>query len=161
MKHYIPLFIVLVLAGCQNQHRANPEFRLIKGTVTFNGAPVKGAVVAFVPTDGTGIGAGGSTDEAGLYTLTADNALVPGSGTKPGKYKVTVKKTEAAVDPDRQDLESGKITEDEFMKRLAERKPIRPKNLLPGAYADAKTTPLEVTVEDKKENVIDLLIEGK
>ena len=159
MKYYIPLFIVLILAGCQKQHRANPEFRLIKGTVTFNGAPVEGAIVAFVPTDSTGHSAGGKTDGAGFYTLTADNALVPGSGTKPGKYKVTVKKTEAPVDPDQQDFESGKITADELMQRMAERKPLRPKNLLPDKYADANTTPLEVTVEDKKENVIDLPIE--
>ena len=157
----ILLLFVFLTAGCQQQHKANPEFRLVKGIVTFNGAPVEGATVAFLPTDSSGLAAGGMTDAAGNYTLTADNSLVAGAGTKPGKYKVTVKKIEMPVDQDRLDYEAGKITREEFYKRHMTYKPTKPKHLLPEIYADQKTTPLELTVADQKENVLDLKVEGK
>ena len=158
---YILFLFVFLAAGCSQHHKANPEFRLVKGTVTFNGAPVEGATIAFFPMDNSGLAAGGMTDTSGHYTLTADNSLVAGAGTKPGKYKVTVKKTEMPVDQDRLDYESGKITQEELFRRQGMRVPMRAKNLLPEIYADQRTTPLELTIEDKKENVLDLNIEGK
>jgi hypothetical protein len=158
---YILLLFVFLFVGCQQQPKANPEFRLVKGTVTFNGAAVEGATIAFLPTDGGGLAAGGMTDASGNYTLTADNSLVAGAGTKSGKYKVTVKKIEMPVNQDQLDFESGKITQDELMKRQMTYKPVRPKNLLPEIYADPQTTPLELTVADQKENVLDVKVEGK
>ena len=158
---YILLLLVLLTAGCQPHYKANPEFRLVKGTVTFNGTPVEGAIVAFLPTDSSGLAAGGMTDASGNYTLTADNSLVAGAGTKPGKYKVTVKKVEIPVTQDQLDFESGKITREDLFKRRGMRKPVKPKHLLPEIYADQKTTPLELTVADQKENVLDLNIDKK
>ena len=158
---YILFLFVFLIVGCSQHHKANPEFRLVKGTVTFNGAPVEGATVAFFPTDSNGLSAGGMTDASGNYTLTADNSLVTGAGTKPGKYKVTVKKTEMPVDQDQADYKEGKITQEELFRRQGMRAPMRAKNLLPEIYADQRTTPLELTIEDKKENVLDLNIEGK
>jgi hypothetical protein len=58
------------------------------GTVTYKGAPVEGATVAFVP-DGDGKAAGGRTDASGKFTLTTVN---PGDGVLPGRYKVSVTK---------------------------------------------------------------------
>jgi hypothetical protein len=158
---YILFLFVFLFAGCQPQHKANPEFRLVKGTVTLNGAAVEGATIAFLPMDSGGLAAGGMTDASGNYTLTADNSLVAGAGTKPGKYKVTVKKIEMPVNQDQLDYQSGKITQEELMKRQMMYKPVRPKHLLPEIYADPQTTPLEFTIADQKVNVLDLKIEGK
>ena len=128
----------------------------------FNGAPVAGATVAFSPMDNDGLAAGGTTDASGSYTLTADNSLVLGAGTKPGKYKVTVKLLDdGGAAQAHLDFKAGKITMEEFTQRPDAFKPSKVKHLLPEIYADPTTSPLEMIVENKKVNVIDLNVEGK
>jgi hypothetical protein len=112
----------------------------------------------FIPQDGIGVPAIGFTDAGGNYALTATDALEGGSGTKPGKYRVTVRKLSEVVDQNQADFDTGKITYDEYIKRqyANPQTAAKPKDLLPPNYADPAKTPLEVTVEDVKINVIDL-----
>lgn len=67
----------------------------VSGTVTYQGKPLAGAVVSFIPEKAGDRSAGGTTDESGRYQLTtfesSDGAIV-------GKYRVTVTKREAAAD---------------------------------------------------------------
>jgi hypothetical protein len=148
--------VIGMFIGCQN-NRVNPEFRVVTGTVSLNDSPVEGARVTFFPLDTSGLSASGVTDASGKYSLTADGSLVRGTGTNPGEYQVTIKKMEIPVSKDREDLDAGKITKEEYTKRLYSRPAVseKPKNLLPEKFADPSKTPLKVVVEDKKENVID------
>jgi hypothetical protein len=152
---FLCVFLFLgLLAGCQGK-KGNPDYRVVKGKVTLDGSAVEGASVNFIPQDGVGVPAIGFTDAGGNYALTATDALEGGTGTKPGKYRVTVKKLAEVVNQNRADFEAGKITQEEYNKRQA--KPVaQPKDLLPPNYANPAKTPLEVTVEDVKMNVIDL-----
>jgi hypothetical protein len=146
--------------GCQAD-KTNPEFRNVTGTVSLGGSPVEGARITFFPLDDSGISATGFTDAQGKYSLTAVNSLVGGTGTKPGQYRVTIKKTEVPVNKDREDLDAGKITAEEYTKRQYSKPPTseKPKNLLPEKYANQTNSPLNVVVENKNENVIDFRLD--
>ncbi|MDR1492061.1 MAG: carboxypeptidase-like regulatory domain-containing protein [Planctomycetaceae bacterium] len=163
MKKYLSLFLITTFcfAGCGSS-KIDPSYRFVTGVVTHNGTPVAGASVLFSPLDG-GLAASGVSDASGNYQLSTGTTQVPRSGTKSGKYKVAVYKVEKAVDKDAEELDAGKISYDEFMARRAKMQ-ISPaglpdKHLLPTVYSDVKTSPLEVIVEDKKKNVINLNLE--
>ena len=65
------------------------------GTVTYNGSPLEGATVAFLPQDPKAPGASGRTDASGKFVLTAFEA---GDGAVPGSYLVTISKVEKVAD---------------------------------------------------------------
>ena len=154
---FLCVFLSLgLLSGCQGK-KGNPDYRVVKGKVTLDGSAVEGASINFIPQDGAGVPAIGFTDAGGNYALTATDSLEGGTGTKPGKYRVTVRKLSEAVDQNQADLDAGKITQEEFIKRqYANPQAAQPKDLLPPNYADPAKTPLEVTVEDVKINNINL-----
>jgi len=150
-----------LFSGCKK--KGNPDYRVVKGKVTLDGSVVEGATVNFFPQDRTGVPAVGFTDAHGVYALTATDSLDGGTGTKPGKYRVTVKKVSETVDQNTADLESGKITQEEFVKRqyANPQKAATPKDLLPPVYSNPQQSPLEFTVEDVKMNTIDLDLKGR
>jgi hypothetical protein len=70
----------------------------VEGVVTLDDKPVAGATVRFQPvTQGQGMSAYGTTDENGVYKLTAavtgETTAEPEAGTLPGEYYVGVEKT--------------------------------------------------------------------
>ena len=84
-----PLLVALgVLAlGC-GEHAATP-LAVVRGLVTFRGAPLPAGFVVFTPDDeygGRGPCATGTIGPDGRYTLATDGA----SGVAPGKHRVTV-----------------------------------------------------------------------
>lgn len=54
--------------GCSGGGTDEPELGLVTGTVKFDGTPLTGATVSFIPNDGRP--ASGQTDESGTYQLT-------------------------------------------------------------------------------------------
>lgn len=68
------------LVGCGHDPNARQG---VKGTVTFQGAPLDQGRIQFVPAT-TGPTEAGATIENGLYTVPPDPGLVPGS------YKVSI-----------------------------------------------------------------------
>jgi len=121
--------IALMSLGCDNSPKLYPA----SGTVTYQGKPVEGANVSYVPT--TGIQAIGITDANGKFTLTTGGK--PGAAA--GKYQVTVIKES-----------SGKATAamtPEDMKKGQGSGEIKSKALLPPVYASVSTTTLTATVE--------------
>ena len=148
--------MVGLFPGCKK--KGNPDYRVVKGKVTLDGSVVEGATVNFFPQDSTGVPAVGFTDAQGMYALTATDSLEGGTGTKPGKYRITVKKVSEAVDQNAADLESGKITQEEYaMRQYANPQQVaKLKDLLPPVYSNPQQTPLEFSVEDVKMNMIDL-----
>lgn len=94
--------IVLVwsFAGCGPDR---PETISVTGTVTLDGSPVSGAVVAFTPVGG-GRPATGTTDGSGKFTLTTFD---DGDGALPGQHLVAVTEGSAAVEGDPESGEGG------------------------------------------------------
>jgi len=76
------------LPGCsQSDRRATYP---VRGTVTYRDKPLEGARVTFLA-PGAPRAAGGTTDEAGNFSLTT---FEPNDGAIPGTHEVTVKKYE-------------------------------------------------------------------
>jgi hypothetical protein len=89
------LAALLPLAGCTGGDKL-PTVP-VTGTVTYNGAPLEGATVSFLPKDQSegARGASGTTDAQGkfkLETFLAGNKMV--AGALVGEYAVTVSKRE-------------------------------------------------------------------
>ena len=87
--------VVVSLAGCGESEPADRLARVpATATVTYNGSPVEGAKVTFYPAGEGGKGAFGRTDSTGLAKLSTYDVE---DGAVPGKYTVTVFKTEGAT----------------------------------------------------------------
>ena len=72
---------LLLLAGCGDGIALYP----IEGTVTLDGKPMEGLMVAFAP-EGGGISGAGRTDASGNYSITSTK----GKGLPPGIYNVAI-----------------------------------------------------------------------
>ena len=141
--HSAWLCAVLVVAGCGGSNSSLPKLMPVSGTVTLDGKPCSGVVVSFIPIGSThGTGAGGYTDKAGKYELTATHG---GKGTPVGEYRVIASKL---VMPDGSDFPFGS--------NLA---PINSsaREFLPPKYSDRTRTVLRTTVHDGN-NTIDFPI---
>lgn len=90
------LLAAVSLSGCGS---SGPKINTVPvtGKITYNGQPVAGATVAFIPNNPDGRAARGVTDDLGVYTLTT--YVGPNdqpAGAEPGEYKVTVEKKQVA-----------------------------------------------------------------
>ena len=141
-------FFILVSVGC------NPDSRFVKveGTVTYNGAAIEGAQVAFQPVPPDGVQASGDTDATGKFTLTSVGAESGGTGALPGEYIVRIWKEQVTntPDPDEELQKQGKITYEELQRRMATKGPnagtkVERVDLLPKKYK-GHDSPLKVTV---------------
>ncbi len=149
----LPLALVAAAAvGC------GPGLSKVEGTVTWNGSPVEGATVVFVPESGTGPQAEGITDSSGRFSLSTGNK----PGAKAGTYAVTVQKTAApkganadiGKDPTKAFAEMNKGTKGTFTPKA----PLT-KHLLPEKYANKDKSGLKVTVPSS--GSVELKLEGK
>ena len=121
----------------------------VKGTVTYRGKPVSGAIVSLTM-EGAARGATGTTDGNGNYKLTTfdtnDGAIV-------GTHKVTVVKPIAAP----LGKAPAELTADDLLKITKEGKlqEMTKSDELPARYADLKTSKLQLTIEpgDNEKNI--------
>jgi hypothetical protein len=138
--------VALVLAvGCGESRQATAP---VSGTVTYKGAPVEGATVAFVSTTGAE-SATGMTDAAGRYTL---STFEKGDGAMLGEFKVRVFKYEGSTE----EVQLGDGTGPEEMpddyvppQEGGAAPSAGPKHMLPEVYASFQRTPLSFTVEKR------------
>jgi hypothetical protein len=86
------LVVLLPLGGCGPSlpEGARPT-KPVSVTVTYNGNPVEGAIVAFISEESDPVGAYGQTDAQGVAKM---KTYVEGDGAVLGKHKVTITKTE-------------------------------------------------------------------
>ncbi len=85
----LALALALLAAGC-SQGPKGPELRPVAGTVRWQGQPLAGALVRFIPSGDTPGGGGSAiTDLAGGYALTDARG---GKGVAAGEYKVVISK---------------------------------------------------------------------
>jgi hypothetical protein len=122
------------IAGCRDS-KTGPATVEVAGTLTLDGNPLEGASVIFSPglgSDDGRLSSQATSDKDGRFRLSTHVGLgKTKSGIVPGKYDVTVVKT---------DPSSVKNT-------LSP-----PKNLLPSKYADAKTSGFKADVVAGKAN---------
>lgn len=87
--------VALMISGCGQQKdrwlAARPATAPARGEVTYLGKPLEGAIVVFQPTAPGGIGASAVTDAQGHFVL---QTFPPALGAVPGRYSVSVMKTE-------------------------------------------------------------------
>jgi hypothetical protein len=124
---------VSFVAGCGS---GRPETAKVSGTVTLDGKPVEGAIVAFFHPE-AGQPARGVTDGSGNFTLTT---FAAGDGAMLGQHKVSVTKVEESADP-------GAKTEDgQETPSSSENFTESAKHLLPIQYSSPSTSGLTVEV---------------
>jgi hypothetical protein len=120
---WLILAFALVVPACSVHHP-------VRGKVTYNGQPIKNAVVTFHPKNdnGTAIRPTGLTDEDGVFTLDSQNE----SGALAGDYLVSITWREDTTP------NSGKISMEA---------PAPPPDKLGGRYADPATSGLTATIK--------------
>ncbi|MDR1958042.1 MAG: DUF4198 domain-containing protein [Planctomycetaceae bacterium] len=133
--------IVLFPAGCTQNGLSG--LAPASGVVLYDGKPVEGALVLFVPDGGANVPeqrpASAETDVNGKFVMMT---LQPKDGVFPGKYKVVITKNI----PEK--VYTFEETQ-EFFRRGRPTPVPKSHNHLPEKYADAQTTPLEITLEIK------------
>ncbi|MCL2005132.1 MAG: carboxypeptidase-like regulatory domain-containing protein [Planctomycetaceae bacterium] len=143
-----------MVAGCGG----NPNLGQVTGIVTFNGDPVEGATVSFIPASPDGILAVGTTDAEGRYVLAApvQDAGVS-RGALQGTYNVTIRKTEVTPHPDSVLYQQGEITYNELMNRGGGgQSTIR--EVLPVRFNDVQRSGLQAEVVAQTQNVFDFAL---
>jgi hypothetical protein len=148
MKQQAPLlrFLVLLIvcsAGCSGNDR--PATYEATGLVVYQGEPVAGAQVGFVPSeaaDAAARPANATTDDSGEFSLAT--YYRPGeelAGAQPGTYRVTIAKVDAQreiVDP----YATGQL----------------PEGALPARYADPERSGLTATITPEGENYFEFTL---
>lgn len=135
---YVVCLLMLVAVGC-----AGPALDgtvPVSGTVTYQGEPVEGAMVMFIP-EGDWRAASGRADADGRFHL---STLAPSDGAMVGSYKVTISKTEVSA--------SRESDEAPPPSRNPEWPPITATELVPVKYKRPETSGLEVEVTSNGEN---------
>lgn len=134
--------VLLLAAGCGRTERAGdrPATAPTTGTVTYQGQPLADAMVTFHPqsagaSGGQNRGAVGKTDASGNFALTT---FEPQDGAIPGKYRVTVTKTEGGAPAENPDP-------------FAPAAPA-PKSLVPQAFTKPDSSGLTAEVKQGGEN---------
>ncbi len=84
----LAIIALCILSGCGG----GPDLYQVSGTVTVDGEPVEGLMVAFAPV-AEGMSGAGRTDAMGKYTITCTQ----GRGLPPGEYNVAIKEATAVV----------------------------------------------------------------
>ena len=136
---------LLFVFGCNSEgSRKRPQLAKVKGTITYNGKPVRSAAVNFMM-EGSPRAASGVTDDNGNFQLTTFDT---NDGAPIGTHKVTVTQINLQTAVNMTPLE------------LATKgPPPPPKNgLIPAKYLEMKTSPLQFTVEpgqNQKEIVLE------
>lgn len=136
---------LLCVSGCGEESDQVPVYK-VSGTVTYNGEPIEGAQVVFIPVE-QGPAATGTTDSDGKYQLTTYAAE---DGAPAGEYKVKI--TKMSKPP----LESGPSGpaggEEGYAPPGQEAMSWTPENLLPEKYAIPDQSGLTATVEANDNN---------
>jgi hypothetical protein len=146
----------MVLTGCGKA--ASIKTYPVKGTVTYNGQPLDGASVVYLPRNPDSPRTSGSTDADGKFSL---NTFVSASeilqGAPADEYKVLVTKVKAPQDAPGMDPGFQSLPEQDKQKRMQQmmsgpppaaggptekQEQTGPTNLVPAKYSDSKTTPL-------------------
>lgn len=146
MSRYLVLFFCVLSLSFSGCGSGGIAVNYVEGTVTLDGAPLADAVVSFSPVEGgTGKAAVGTTDDKGVFKLTATENATIGGGTAPGEYLVAITKPPkgATVDPDawKTDPNYGKDNKESHSKAT------EIKSEVPAGYSAVATSGLKASVK--------------
>lgn len=144
--------LILSVWGCS---KGLPGAVPVNGTVTYNGSPVAGAMVGFIPVNEEGKPANGLTDADGSFQLsTFMGGGIQAKGALPGEYKVTIGKTKIVMGFDpatgkmKQPEASGEGTADPRKPGAAKSAMMGPpEQLLPVKYSNPNKSGFTATVK--------------
>lgn len=120
--------VAILVSGCEKSPA--PTYPAT-GRATFEGEPVKGATITFVPEQGRPATA--ITDDDGEFEM---STFKPGDGAVAGRHTVTI----ILTNPGDEMIIAGRPS----------------KNAIPGKYTVPETTPFKVEVSPDKENRFEL-----
>jgi hypothetical protein len=155
--HWLALPLIAVgiplLVGCANDGR--PETYPVTGTITWQGKPLAGATIVFVPGPDGGEGAAATSDADGKFAV---STYASGDGARPGQYRLRVMKYEGPkVDPNRKSMTyEEEVAAPDNDPSLRPAPP--PKNLLPKKYESETSSGLVHTVSNGP-STLDITIE--
>jgi len=151
---FVTLFSFVAFVGCSGGGLSG--LHPVKGTVTYNGSPVEGAIISFNgegdTRPATAVSKADGTYE--LYTLDSP-------GAQPGKYIVVVSKTEGPDKSKNADPGFDASGVDLSMMDAAKeagKSPRKLKSLLPAKFADPGSSPLRFEVKEGT-NTFDLKLD--
>ncbi len=133
------LLALLVLIGCSSGDGDRPRRVPVTGKVVYQGKPVEGAHVTFVPQTQGQSPAFGTTDAAGAFKLSTFDV---DDGAQPGAYTVTISKT----------VTEGGPASSEPVNTGAPPPSSKTTDLLPPTYKTPATSGLSATVKEGAPN---------
>ncbi|MDR0610799.1 MAG: hypothetical protein LBG58_11865 [Planctomycetaceae bacterium] len=136
---FIILFSIGITLACNRVQKPNGLPKLFPCTITItqNGVPVQGILISLIDPDVTECWTvSGLTNTSGTATIRTHGNFV---GAPSGVYKVTLSKTEKTGE---YDTMSGTLPSQSV--------PLQIYSLIDTKYNDETTTPLKITVENKK-----------
>ena len=141
---WLALGSAVLVCGCGDRGNEKPVFK-VHGTLTFEGQPMPGAEIAFIPADPTqrGLQPHATADANGTYTL---YTYRQNDGAPAGDYVVTIYWPGPLSKKAAEKLEKSETPE--------EKDSIVAPDKLKGAYRDPQKTKLKATVVEK-DNEID------
>lgn len=138
------LVLLVLITGCNN-----PETGTVpaSGVVTYAGALVEGAEVAFIPQDTASDArpARGTTGSRGEFTInTYFNSKVDARGARPGQYTVTIRKLAAPEGMTIDEWQMASFNDPSSVPSL--------RSLVPEKYSNMDASGLSATIEKDGEN---------
>ncbi|MDR1384027.1 MAG: carboxypeptidase-like regulatory domain-containing protein [Planctomycetaceae bacterium] len=133
-QQYLVLALIFVcLIGCKKIDPRKAGLVPAGGTITYNGSPLDGATIVFVPKESNKQGAGALSGADGTFTLTT---ISDNDGAFPVEYSVYVLKEEPL-----------QISDEELMEYSRQGKtPPKPKSLIPIKYTNPTKPMLNFTI---------------
>jgi hypothetical protein len=121
------------LIGCTKSDPRKAGLVPASGTITYNGSPLDGAIIVFVPKDSSKQGAGALSGIDGKFTLTT---ISDNDGVFPVEYSVYILKEESIQISDEELAE---------LSRQGKTPPI-PKSLIPIKYTNSAEPIINITI---------------
>ena len=155
MRSVIGVFVVGLAGACVGCSGGGSDLDVapVSGTVTYNGSPLAGATVTFMPESGPI--AAGVTDLEGTYELRTGTQI----GAIPGEHRVSVQAIVGSDAPDEPTLDTadvGSADYGEMMENMSEGMAEEtPQSVIPERYSSSETSGLTFTVSSD-DNVIDI-----
>ncbi len=146
---FLSTSLLVCSLGCSGGS-SNPTTYAVTGAVTLNGVPVDGATIIFAPVSEGAVGATGTSDAEGNYTMTT---YVNSDGMRPGDYMIKVFKFDAPPTPPSEsspDFDPNTSLEEQEDDYNPDAAPAAAtKNHLPKKYASEVTSGLKHTVAEQ------------
>lgn len=130
------LFSLVFMVGCPKKDPRQKDLVPAAGKIFYKGEPVEGASIVFLNENKEKQGGSALSGPGGAFVL---STYGPADGTLPGKYRVTVSKSEYV----------SAVSDDEMLRLEREGKDVpggTTKHYVPEKYGDRTKTPLEIEI---------------